>query len=123
MYNMNDGRQFTNYDSSGSMNSRIKITNNIQNNEQYRSFMTRNAINIMNKNATNYETHSYDYIPKVDPKSINALTKTSNTPYIFHSINDIDQPYGYENNKTKSMYLSMQQIKANEKNKYGKRPY
>lgn len=120
---MNDGRHFTNYDSSGSMNSRIKITNNIQNNEQYRSFMINNAINIMNKNATNYETHSYEYIPKVDPNHLKALSKSSNTPHLYHSINDNNHPYGYETNETKNMYLSMQQLKANQKNKYGTIPY
>ena len=122
MYKMNDGRHFTNYDSSESMNSIIKIQNNISNNEDYRSFMTKNALNIMKSNASNYETHTYDYTPKKRLVDNLSMNRNQNTPYLFSSINDNNEPSGYETNPTKDLYLSMQQIKHNQKNKYASLP-
>lgn len=122
MYKMNDGRHFTNYDSSESMNSRIKIQNNISNNEDYRSFMTKNALNVMKTNASNYETHSYEYTPKKEFINHLSIGQSTNTPYMFSSVNDKSEPTGYETNPTKDLYLSMQQIKQYQKNKYSSLP-
>jgi hypothetical protein len=47
---MNDGRHFTDYTSNGYTNNIIRTSNNIQNNFEYRQFLTNNAEKIMDMN-------------------------------------------------------------------------
>jgi len=50
---MNDGRTFTDYRSSETLNSLLRTTNNVTNNYDYRRYLTTNASSIMN-NCNNY---------------------------------------------------------------------
>jgi hypothetical protein len=93
-----DGRFFTDYSPSAVLNDSIKIQNGISSNSKYKEFLTKNATSIMSKNFKTAGTQD--------------LGKTY--PYTFSDVNDINIPPGYETSLPKNMYLTREQLNANQ---------
>ena len=93
-----DGRFFTDYSPSAVLNDSIKIQNGISSNSKYKEFLTKNANSIMSKNFKTSGTQD--------------LGKTY--PYTFSDVNDITIPPGYETSLPKNMYLTREQLNANQ---------
>lgn len=116
---MNDGRIYTNFESSGSFTQKVMKTNNIKNNEDYRRFMTKNASTIMEQNQISNSMQSYKYVPNNDPNHfILKPMEDRNHPHLYDSEMDQMHPYGYETNPVKEKYLSRQMLNAKVHNKY-----
>ena len=107
---MDDSRIFSTYESSGLSDSKIKKTNGIKTNSDYRSYLQKNADTIIRDNQLNAcdNCGTCQYNTKIQSKDI----KMSNTPYIFETTLSADQPYGYESSDLKNIYLSRQQLEA-----------
>lgn len=117
---MKDGRFFTENKPNSIINNEIKNKNKIQNNEEYRAFLVNNANMIMEKNKYYYMDQNYKYNSNNDPEFFLKYknNKNNNNPYLFDSIQDTVQPYGYESNQVKSKYLSQEQLAAKRYNSY-----
>ncbi len=48
---MADGRHFTNYEANNSLNSKLRYENNLVTGADYRSYLTQNAVKLMNMNS------------------------------------------------------------------------
>ena len=48
---MADGRHFTNYEANNSLNSKVRYENNLVTGADYRSYLTENAVKLMNTNS------------------------------------------------------------------------
>tara|TARA_B100000902_G_scaffold297310_1_gene284395 strand:- start:9610 stop:9984 length:375 start_codon:yes stop_codon:yes gene_type:complete len=48
---MSDGRHFTNYEANNSLNSKVRYENNLVTGSDYRSYLTQNAVKLMNMNS------------------------------------------------------------------------
>jgi hypothetical protein len=93
-----DGRFFTDYSPSAVLNNKIKDNNAIFTNIKYKEFLTKNATNIMNHNF----------------KKMGTTDLGVNYPFTFDSINDNSQPSGYETSLPKNLYLTREQLSANQ---------
>ena len=105
---MSDGRLFTQLDPSCEENDKLKKSLQIQNNYDYRQYLIKNAESLMNKNRmacfmlnNNVRFGDSNYVPR--------------NKYIFNSVNDNSQPFGYEQSDLKNLYLSRQQLDARKK--------
>lgn len=102
---MSDGRIYTDWNPSCKKNKELIKQNNIQTNFEYRKYLTNNAKSIMNNNTKEacdqcgvcYYGHPYS---------------TNSNRYLYKSINNTHQPYGYENSDLKNIYLSRQQLQS-----------
>ena len=105
---MNDGRPVSNYESSVSLDNKLKQTANINSNTDYRKYLQTNADSIIKNNQLTAcsECAISPYYLKTTQK--NNFTK----PYIFDSILSNDQPYGYETSDLKNLYLSKESLHA-----------
>ena len=108
---VSDGRFFTAYDSNEAIEQKIKQTQGIQSNWEYREFLQRNASQIMNyENTECYLNHGL--LPNVN-SSKKTSTSGSNTPFLYTSTSDSRQPpYGYCNSQLKNMYLSRNELNS-----------
>lgn len=114
---MEDSRLFTNYEQSSL--SEKHIQEKFSSNSEYRRYLTDNASILMNKNKFSYLNNISKYVSNKDPEHLfNMRAQRLNNPYLFDNIHDSVQPYGYENNLTKSKYLSMEQLAAKTVNRY-----
>lgn len=102
---MSDGRIYTSYQSDCKTNNNLIKKENIRTNFDYRQYLTRNANKIMNQNKQSScnmcGVCQYGYPLHVQ-----------NDKYLFKSIQDNNQPYGYENSDLKNEYLSRQQLQS-----------
>ena len=116
---MNDGRFYTNYQTDVLTNEEIRKKNNLKNNEQYRSYLVNNATKLIEQNKFSFMTQNNRYYSNNDPMHVlNVKEQRFNNPYLFDSIHDTVQPYGYETNTLKEKYLSRQELFAKSVNKY-----
>jgi hypothetical protein len=93
-----DGRLFTNYSPSAMLNDKIKLNNKITTDREYRTYLVNNAQSIMDYNFKTMGTSS--------------LGRTY--PYTFYDVNDRSIPPGYETSIPKNVYLTREQLVANE---------
>lgn len=93
-----DGRLFTNYSPSAMLNDKIKLNNKITTDREYRTYLVNNAQTIMDYNFKTMGTSS--------------LGRTY--PYTFYDVNDRSIPPGYETSIPKNVYLTREQLVANE---------
>ena len=106
---VSDGRFFTAYDSNEATEQKIKQTQGIQSNWEYREFLQRNASQIMKYENTECYLH-YGIHPTND--SITSKSKT-NTPFLHTSTSDSRQPpFGYCDSQLKNMYLSRNELNS-----------
>ena len=107
---MDDGRNYSSYDSTVALDNIIKKKANIVTNTDYRRYLQVNADSIIKNNQLSScnECSSCPYSYNRN----NSQNNSTNTPYIFNSILSQDQPYGYENSNLKNIYLSRQQLES-----------
>ena len=96
-----DGRLFTDYSPSAVINDKIKSDNRITTDREYRTYLINNAESIMNYNFKTSGT-----------TTSSSLGRTY--PYTFYDVNDRSLPPGYESSIPKNLYLTREQLVANE---------
>lgn len=101
----NTGRPFTDYKSNSITNDDMKNENLILTNNQYRKYLTENAVSIMESNS--YE--SYVLTPFTENKhKYRPVPSKSN--YIFSNDNDMKFPYECDCSNLKQLHLTKQQL-------------
>ena len=107
---MDDGRNFASWQPGAVINEKIRENNNINSNWDYRSFLQTNATKIIEANSisacNNCGACPPQYVGSQNPMS------QSNTPYVFSSPLDNNQPFGYETSDLKNMYLSRYELQS-----------
>jgi hypothetical protein len=105
---MADGRNYASWQPDAVVNERIQKQEGIQNNWQYRQYLQKNGIQIMNYNSSEA---CYDL--GLDPHIQSDRTPSSNVPYKFRNTFDTSMPgYGYCNSDLKNPYLSSEQLNS-----------
>jgi len=104
---MSDGRNFANWDPACKQNEILMNKQRIQSNYQYRQFLIKNGESLMKTNnkqsLDNCGTSLYGSPLFVD---------TNNGKYLYKSVRDGTQPYGYETSDLKNLYLSREQLQS-----------
>ena len=91
-----DNQLFIHFSPNAIINNKIR-DENIRTNRQYREYLQKNTLNIMNYNFVN--------VPQVF---------SNNIPYTFSSVNDNSRPNGYETSGPKENFLLSQSLFANQ---------
>jgi len=105
---MADGRNYATWQPDAVVNERIQRKEGIKSNWQYRQFLQRNGLQVMN-----YNTQEACYTLGLDPHYNTDATPSSNVPYTFKSTFDTSRPgFGYCNSDLKNPYLTSQQLNA-----------
>jgi len=105
---MSDGRNYATWQPDAVVNERIQKKEGIQNNWQYRQFLQKNGLQIMN-----YNTQEACYTLGLDPHYNTNATPSSNVPYTFKGTFDTSRPgFGYCNSDLKNPYLTSEQLNA-----------
>ena len=105
---MKDGRNFSSWQPDAVINERIQKQEGIQSNWQYRQFLQKNGMQIMN-----FNTQEACYDLGLDPHYNTNATPSSNVPYTFKGTFDTSTPgFGYCNSDLKNPYLTSQQLNA-----------
>ena len=102
---MSDSRQFTNFDPNCEANNKLKKSLNLQSNYEYRQYLIKNGMALMEKNNKTALQTNINY--KVGDDSLKKHDK-----YIFNNVFDNNRPFGYEGSDLKNIYLSRQQLQA-----------
>jgi len=101
---MNDGRSvISSWNPESIINDKIRNENGIKTNWEYRNYLIKNAVNIMNKNYNETANDTGFMYPK-------QTTTTSNSPFLYSSINDKKTPVGFESSDLKEIYLNREQL-------------
>jgi hypothetical protein len=101
---MKDGRSvISSWDTETSLNRFIKEKNDIRTNWEYRRFLTKNAVNIMETNFNETANDTGSAIKQDEQRS-------SNAPFLYGSIHEKAQPTGFESSDLKEIYLSREQL-------------
>ena len=103
---MSDGRNYTNWNPSCSVNETLIKQKNIQTNYQYRQYLINNGNRVMKQNqvAACGQCGFCQYT---------SDTQSNNSgKYLYKSNSDRSQPYGYETSDLKNMYLSRQALQS-----------
>jgi len=114
---MSDGRLYTDYNSDNLREKVIKLNDNIKNNQDLRYYMIHNSDKFIKMNRNYYTNNSKLYTP-TNSVLDNTEKQRMNNPYLFNSVLDDVQPYGYETNFTKDKYLSRVELSQKRVNKY-----
>jgi hypothetical protein len=105
---MSDGRNYSSWQPDAVINERIQQNQGIKSNWQYRQYLQKNAIQIMN-----YNTEEACYTLGLDTHVNTYKTPSDNVPYHFKGIFDTSKPgFGYCNSDLKNPYLSREQLNA-----------
>ena len=105
---MNDSRIWSSWQPDAVVNDRIQKQEGIQSNWQYRQYLQKNGLQIMQYN--NLEA-CYDL--GLDPHTQTGTTPSSNVPYKFRNTFDSSTPgFGYCNSDLKNPYLTREQMNA-----------
>jgi hypothetical protein len=105
---MADGRLWSQWQPSAVVNERIQRQEGIQSNWQYRQYLQKNGIQIMN-----YNNKEACYTLGLDPHVNTGKTPSENVPYTFKGTFDTSRPgFGYCNSDLKNPYLSSEQLNA-----------
>lgn len=106
---MTDGRNFSGWQPGNAVNESIRRAENIKTNWDYRRYLTLNADQIMTINrvdAVNMSGHgSFD---------VNAYEQDNhrNTPFMYSSVMDTREPFGYVQSDLKDVYLSREALQS-----------
>jgi len=105
---MSDGRSWSSWQPEAVVNQRIQSQVGINTNWNYRQYLQKNAISIMNYN--NVESC---YELGLDPHTKTDRTPSENVPFKFNGIFDRSRPgYGYCNSDLKNPYLTSEQLNS-----------
>ncbi len=102
---MTDGRTFTSWQHGSAVNESIRKSQNIKTSSDYRQYLMNNSEGIIKNNRASAYRTCCGYVNTYQKNS-------SNVPYLYTSINDNSQPFGYENSDLKKLYLSRQQLQS-----------
>jgi hypothetical protein len=101
---MDDGRTYTTWVPGAAVNDQLRKGNNIDTNWEYRQFLMHNSTNIMDTNLQqcfNQSGYSNLYGQSV-----------TNAPFLYSTVADKSQPYGYEDSDLKNIYLSRHDLQS-----------
>ena len=105
---MSDGRLWSQWQPDAVVNERIQRQEGIQTNWQYRQYLQKNGLKIIQYNS---KEACYDL--GLDPHVQSDRTPSSNVPFTFKNVFDTSKPgYGYCNSDLKNPYLSSEQLNA-----------
>ena len=105
---MNDGRNYASWQPDAVINERIQIQENIKTNWNYRQYLQKHGIQIMN-----YNHSEACYTLGLDPHVEIDKTPSDNVPHKFKNIFDTNHPgFGYCNSNLKNPYLSREQLNS-----------
>ena len=101
---MDDGRTYTSWVPGSAINDQLRSQNNIDSNWTYRQFLMHNSTNIMDGNLQQcFSQSGYS----------NLYGQTVlNSPFLYSTVADKSQPYGYENSDLKNLYLSRNDLQS-----------
>jgi len=100
---MSDARHFTDFDPACEANNKLKKTLDITSNYDYRQYLIKNGKDILNKNRKS--ALSVNVNQQIGDGKLN-----NNNKYIFNSVGDTRQPFGYQKSDLKSLYLTRKQL-------------
>lgn len=101
---MEDGRTFSTWIPGSAINDQLRAQHNIESNWDYRQFLMHNSTNVMDSNLQqcfNQSGYSNLYGQNV-----------SNSPFLYSTVADKSQPYGYEDSDLKNIYLSRNDLQS-----------
>ena len=101
---MEDGRTFSSWVPGSAINDQLRAQHNIDSNWEYRQFLMHNSTNVMETNLEqcfNQSGYSNLYGQSV-----------SNSPFLYATVADKSQPYGYEDSDLKNIYLSRNDLQS-----------
>lgn len=101
---MNDGRTYSTWIPGSAINDQLRAQHNIDSNWEYRQFLMHNSTNVMETNLEqcfNQSGYSNLYGQSV-----------SNSPFLYATVADKSQPYGYEDSDLKNIYLSRNDLQS-----------
>tara|TARA_B100000073_G_scaffold255225_1_gene215201 strand:- start:1312 stop:1881 length:570 start_codon:yes stop_codon:yes gene_type:complete len=111
---MSDSRSITaSWQHDAVTNAKIIEENNIQSNWQYRQYLTKNAINVMQDNFLNasndlgYHSRNTE-TPNVQSNEVNGYS----TPALYTNVLEEIKPLGYSISDLKTTYLTREQLNA-----------
>lgn len=105
---MNDGRNYASWQPDALVNQQIQKQEKINNNWNYRQYLQKNGLKIMQ-----YNNAEACYDLGLDPHAQTGTTPSSNVPYHFKSTFDTSVPgFGYYNSDLKNPYLTKEQLNA-----------
>jgi hypothetical protein len=106
---MTDGRNFSGWQPGNAVNESIRRAENIKTNWDYRRYLTNNADQIMTINridAVNMSGHGH--------LEVNAYEQENqrNVPFMYSSVMDTREPFGYAPSDLKDIYLSREALQS-----------
>ncbi len=106
---MTDGRNFSGWQPGNAVNDSIRRAENIKTNWDYRRYLTTNADQIMTINridAVNMSGHGQ--------VEVNAYEQDNqrNVPFMYSSVMDKREPFGYVTSDLKDVYLSREALQS-----------
>lgn len=105
---MSDGRNFAGWQPGNAINAAIRQNENIKSNWDYRRYLTHNAERVMEMNridAVNESGHGSFDVSSYE-------NEQRNTPFMYSSVMDKREPYGYTSSDLKNLYLSRQELQS-----------
>lgn len=100
---MSDGRQFTLVNPACDLNNKLEKSVGMRNNYEYRQFLIKNGISLMNKNNVSSCDDSSECVSSIT--NLKSFGK-----YLYKNISDDKQNYGYETSDLKNIYLERQRL-------------
>ena len=106
---MTDGRNFSGWQPGNAVNESIRRAENIKSNWDYRQYLTKNADQIMTINRVDvvnasghgsFEVNSYEE------------DQQRNVPFMYSSVMDTREPFGYVQSDIKDIYLSREALQS-----------
>jgi hypothetical protein len=116
---MNDGRPIVaSYQPESAINNNIILENGIQSNWEYRQYLTKNALSVMNTNfrdACNdagYHTKSHDIngTPYQLTGNPSMIREPMASPFVYNPDNLTGMPFGYSSSDLKDVYISREEL-------------
>ena len=104
---MSDGRNYSQWQPGAVVNNQIQKESKINSNWEYRKYLTENANSLI----------EYNQLLACDecggcPYYGTSKQKSTNTPFLYDSVADRSQPYGYETSDLKNIYLSRANLES-----------
>lgn len=107
---MADGRLWASWQPEAVVNARIQAEQGIVSNWDYRQFMQKNGLRIMNFNTLE---NCYEAGMECNSDTRKNMDYSKNTPFLFSSVADTRRPaVGYCDSDLKNPYLSSEQLQA-----------
>jgi hypothetical protein len=100
---MSDGKQFTLYNPACDLNNKLQKKSGFKNNYEYRQFLISNGVSVINKNNISSCNAGSECVDKIS-------TLKSFGKYLYKSISDNKQHYGYETSDLKRLYLDRREL-------------